>query len=502
MTHLMQWLLGSIPRLGSRGVDRPARGLGLVLLVSACACFLPAGEAAAEEDRPNVLFISVDDLGTWLGAYGRPYVHSPHIDRLAGEGMRFDRAYVQVPVCGASRGSMLTGIYPTRERFVSYDSMVEKEAPDAVTLPQFFRENGYHTVSIGKVFHHRRDTEERSWSEPAASPKQNPLHMADPESRQFISERGRGPIYEHPDVPDDEYFDGQVARMTLEALRRLRGQQEPFFLVAGFFNPHLPFYAPKRYWDLYERDEIPLAENRSRPEGAPGQLTGSGEFRSYHLRGLDEGSDEFHRIMRHGYFACVSYVDKLVGDILEELVRLELDGNTIVVLWADHGFNLGEHGFWGKHNLVRGSVQIPLIIRAPGTTREGTSTDALVESVDLFPTLASLAGLQPDEALRAQWDGADLTPLLKGTGAGPRDAVYTRWQGGDNVVTPRFSYTEYGDYRDGVRHAVAARMLFDRWSDPDEDANVAEREAHAATVQRLSGQLQRLMDRARAYAAP
>jgi iduronate 2-sulfatase len=197
--------------------------------------------------------------------------------------------------------------------------------------------------------------------------------------------------------------------------------------------------------------------------------------------------------MRHGYFACVSYVDKLVGDILDELVRLNRDGNTMVVLWGDHGFNLGEHGFWGKHNLVRGSVHI---IRAPGITRERTSSDALVESVDLFPTLVSLAGLPAGEELTAQWDGVDLTPLLRGVNISPRDAVYTRWQAGDNVVTPRFSYTQYGDYREGRRRAVSARMLFDRWLDPGEHVNVVDRQQYLPTVNRLSGQLHRLMEQA------
>jgi len=462
------------------------------------------GDADTPAQRPNVLFIMIDDLGTWLGSYGKPYVHSPHIDRLARSGMQFNRAYAAVPVCGASRSSMLTGMAPTRTRFTTARSSVDGDAKGAVTLPQLLRENGYHTISYGKVFDASSDTRERSWSEPPEVPGSDMyewgergfavLHTLDPESRQYVSERDRGPIYEHPDVADDEYFDGQVASLTIDKLREMKQRDEPFFLAAGFFNPHLPFYAPKRYWDLYDRDTIPLAEVRSRPEGAPRQLSGSTEYRAYHLRGMDVNSDEFHRVMRHGYFACVSYVDKLVGDILEELERLELHENTIVVLWGDHGFNLGEHGFWGKHNLTGGATHIPLLIRAPGVTQAGSTSEALVESVDIFPTLAALTGLEASEELARQWDGVDLTPVLKGHEEAPRDAAYTRWQDGDNLVTPRFSYTEYGRYQGGRRQNVVASMLFDLAEDPGENFNVVEEEEYLPVIPPLSERLLEIVE--------
>ncbi len=464
------------------------------------ALVFPAVAAA----KPNVLFIMVDDLGLWLGTYGRAYVHSPHIDALARGGVQFNRAYAQVPVCGASRSSMFTGIKPTHTRFTSARSSVDGDAKGSVTLPQFLREHGYHTISIGKVFDASSDTAERSWSEPPVVPGSDMyewgergfavLHTLDPESRNYVSRRGRGPVYELPDVEDDEYFDGQVAKLAIEKLRELKERDQPFFLAAGFFNPHLPFYAPKRYWDLYERDEIPLAEVRTRPRNAPRQLSGSSEFRSYHLRGMDVNSDEFHRVMRHGYFACVSYVDKLIGDMLAELERLDLHENTIVVLWSDHGFNLGEHGFWGKHNLMGGSTQIPMLIRAPGVTQPGSTSDALVESLDLFPTLAALTGIEPGEELTAQWDGIDLTPLLKGSGEIQREAAYTRWRSGDNLVTRQFSYTEYGRYRSGTRQGIDASMLFDLEQDPGENTNVVEKEEYRPHVPPLSRLLRSIVE--------
>ena len=493
-------------RLKSNSLPASWSSALIILVVSLVTRLSVHGDIGARDKRPNVLFIMVDDLGPWLGTYGRDYVHSPHIDALAQSGMQFNRAYAQVPVCGASRSSMFTGILPTQTRFTKARSSVEGDAPGAVTLPQLMRENGYHTYSVGKVFDASSDTAERSWSEPPVVPGADMyewgergfavFHTFDPESANYVSGRGRGPIYEHPDVEDDAYFDGQVAKWAIEKLREMKEGEAPFFLAAGFFNPHLPFYAPKRYWDLYDRDEIPLAEVRTRPQNAPSQLTGSHEFRAYHLKGMNVNSDEFHRVMRHGYFACVSYVDKLIGDMLAELEQLDLHENTIVVLWGDHGFNLGEHGFWGKHNLMGGSTHIPLLIHAPGVTRPGSTSDALVESTDLFPTLAALTGIEPSAELAAQWDGMDLSPLLDGSADDiPREAAYTRWRHGDNIVTWRFSYTEYGRYRGGTRQEVVDSMLFDLKKDPGENINVVAKEKYRPFVTPLSEHLLQVLSR-------
>ncbi len=451
--------------------------------VAACILLWVCGAITAATGRPNILFLFIDDLRPELGCYGSPQVKSPHIDRLAAQGMRFDRAYCQVPVCGASRASLMTGILPTARRFVSYSTYAQRDAPGATTLPQLFRETGYTTLSNGKVFHHRDDCEARSWSEPAWSAGAHD-ESHDPDTIRLKSKRGRGRIYESPDVADDAYPDGRVALKTIADLQRLKHSGKPFFLACGFTRPHLPFYAPKRYWDLYGRDTIQIAGNRSRPEGAPGELKGSGEFRSYHLADFDENSDDFHRMMRHGYLACVSYVDKLVGDVLAELDRLDLSGSTIVVLWGDHGWHLGEHEFWGKHNTMHLSTRVPLIVRVPG--RQSGHTAALVETTDLYPTLCALAGLAVPETAQ----GRSFAALLDQPGQPFREVAYSRFMNGDAVISGRFNYTSYNRGK--------AEMLYDLDKDPDENRNVANDPEYQEAVAKMRKLLAQRQDEASA----
>ena len=441
------------------------------LLFAACAL----GANAIE--KPNVLFIAVDDLRTELGCYGAPQVKSPNIDRLASEGVTFNRAYCNVPVCGASRAILMTGIYPTSKRFVQYHTWAEKHAPGAVTLAQVFKESGYTTISNGKIFHHKTDCDAVSWSEPSWRPKMIALDTLDPESKKKLSKKGRGRIYEHPDVADNAYPDGMFAEKTIADLRKLKKAGKPFFLACGFNKPHMPFYAPKKYWGLYERKEIELADNRYRPKGAPDALHGSGEFKSYHLAGLDPKSDEFHRLMKHGYFACVSYVDKLIGDLLAELKRLDLEDNTIVVLWGDHGWHLGQHDFWGKHNTMHHSLRIPLIVKVPGRTT-GKPSDSFVEAVDIFPTLCELAGIKGPDQLQ----GRSFTALLDNPSQKFRDHIYSRFVKGDAIVNERFSYTRYS-----VKGFN--QMLYDHAKDPDENQNLARNPEYAATIKKMDEML-------------
>lgn len=428
-------------------------------------------------ERPNVLFISIDDLRPELGCYGSPQVKSPNIDKLAAQGVTFRRAYCQVPVCGASRASLMTGILPTATRFTSFRSQVDVDAPRATTLPEAFKNAGYTTLSNGKVFHHQEDTQERSWSEPAWRPEIGHMASHDPETTRRLSRRERGRIYEAPDVPDDAYFDGLVAQKTIEDLRRLKEEGKPFFLVCGFIRPHLPFYAPKKYWDLYERDGIQIADNRHRPKNAPRALSGSGEYRSYHLGDYQDNSPNFHRMMRHGYMATVSYVDKLTGDILAELDRLGLADDTIVVLWGDHGFHLGEHNFWGKHNTMHLATRVPLIVRVPG--KKGGHSAALVETSDIFPTLASLAGI----AVPAPVQGRSFEALLEQPDLPFREVAYTRFNRADAVITERFTYTSY--------NRGESEMLYDLEKDPDENENVAGHPDYQDTVKRMRTLLKR-----------
>jgi arylsulfatase A-like enzyme len=428
--------------------------------------------------KPNVLFIVIDDLKTELNCYGQSQIKTPNIDNLAGESLLFNRAYVQNPVCGASRCSMLSGLRPTDKRFWDYNSKVDVDAPGTITLPQAFKENGYHTLSNGKVFHHLEDTEARSWSENAWLPKNysSGRTMLDEDSPNHIGGlRERGPFFESPDVPDSAYVDGKILQKSIDDLKRLSKKDDPFFLAVGFLKPHLPFYAPKKYWDLYNEDSIQLASNRYRPEDAPASLKGSSEIRFYHGMDIDYNSDAFHKKAKHGYYACVSYADALVGKLLETLDSLELDDNTIVVLVGDHGWHLGEHDFWGKHNTLHNAINAPMIFRAPGF-KGNTQTDALVEFIDIYPTLCELTGIDLPEHVQ----GKSFVPLMKEPKRKWKEAVFTRYKYGNAVVTENYTYTEYSG------NGLEENMLYNLNQDAEENINIAGKEEYKEVVKMMS----------------
>jgi len=370
------------------------RSVGLGAVAMAMPRHLFARKRSAEgEKRPNVLFIAVDDLRPQLGCYGHKQMLSPNIDRLGNEGVIFLRSYCQVPVCGASRASLLTGVRPARDRFISYDVWAQKDLPDALVLPKHFKNNGYHTISNGKVFHHRTDCRD-SWSEEPWRPKGAWRNYLLEENKKLAEKNPSqaGPAYEAADVSDNAYFDGMIADKAISDLRRLRDMDKPFFLALGFLKPHLPFNAPKKYWDLYKREEIDLAENPFRPKGAPdAALHNWGELRAY--EGIPKKGplpDELARTLIHGYYACVSCTDAQIGRVLSEVDRLGLRDDTIVLLWGDHGWNLGEHGLWCKHCNFETSLYSPLIVRAPGV-KPGVRTNALTEYLDIYRVLGYLS---------------------------------------------------------------------------------------------------------------
>lgn len=428
--------------------------------------------------RPNVLFIAIDDLRPELGCYGAKHIKSPNIDKLAREGVLFNRVYCQAPHCAPSRSSLLSGVSTMEYEGIAFTP--EDLAPGKTTLPAAFRNAGYHTINNGKIYHQRVDGKD-GWSEEPFSLVNGPednnhITFHDKASANYILEKNqRGPFYEAPDVPDNAYIDGQTCDKTIQDLKRLAKMGKPFFLACGFVRPHLPFYAPKKYWDLYDREKIALADNRYKPINAPDALSGSGEFGSYHDRGIQYNSDEFHKIARHGYYACVSYADALVGNILATLDELDLRKNTIVVLWGDHGWNLGEHDFWSKHNLLYTSKNAPLIISAPGYEKDA-KTDGIAELLDVYPTLIELAGLQPPKHL----EGKSLVPLLKNPDAAGKKAAYTKWRNGESITTERYTYTEWDK---------GQRMLFDLLNDPDENVNIADDPAYEDIVKQLKQML-------------
>ncbi|MEQ8786315.1 MAG: sulfatase [Pirellulaceae bacterium] len=444
------------------------------------------GPALADQ-RPNILFIAVDDLRPQLSCYGEGHIHSPNIDRLAASGVLFERAYCMVPTCGASRASLMTGIRPARNRFVSYQTWAQKDAPGITTVNTHFRTNGYHTASLGKVFHHPED-HAAGWSEPAWRPKgvpwyRRPENQALHEQRQKQGARNRGPAWESADVADDAYADGVLANRALDDLRRLKALDKPFFLAVGFFKPHLPFIAPQKYWDLYDPETIQLPDNYYVPKDAPQEsIHSSGELRAYAgIPAKGRVSDETARNLIHGYYACVSYTDSQIGKLLDELDRLDLADNTIVVLWGDHGWNLGEHTLWCKHSCYETSMQIPLIVRAPGISGKQRRS-GLVESIDLYPTLCELAGLPLPDHLQ----GRSFATLMKNPEAEWKSAAVGRFQNGDTIRTDTFRFTEYSD-KNGKQ---TSRMLYDHNADPGENANVAT--SHRDAVGELTAELHKL----------
>lgn len=449
-----------------------------------CMAILLAATSLEAADRPNALFIAVDDLRPEFTCYGVPRMVTPNLDRLAARGVRFEHAYCNIAVCGASRASIMTGLRPTPDRFTSYLTRVDEDAPDVTSLPLLFRENGYHTVSNGKVYHHRTD-DARAWSEPAWRPSTSSIWWALPENRALATgERSRGPAYESADVSDSEYPDHQICDKSLADMRRLASENQPFFLACGFYRPHLPFVAPKKYWDLYPAEQVTLPDNMFFPHDLPEAFAYSwGELRAYH--GIPQQgpvAEETARELIRGYHACVSFVDAQVGRLLDELDRLGIADNTIIVLWGDHGWQLGEHGFWCKHTNFEVATRTPLLIAGPQL--EGNRVcERLVEYVDVYPTLCELAGLPQPEHLQGQ----SLRPLLENVDAEFKDVVITRHGGGDSIRTPDYRYMEMR--AQGGRGQLRGVGLFDLRIDPQENQNVAEHPDYAAVRRELQSRL-------------
>ena len=444
--------------------------------------------ACTAHARPNVLFIIVDDLRAELPIYGQDHIRAPHIDRLASEGVVFANAYANVPVCGASRASLMTGLRPTRTRFVNYHSRADKDAPEATPLHAFLKAHGYHTESMGKVMHDRDDLEDgwsvAPWSAQAGVAKDRATgfrNYQDPDNIAVFRKSGAGPATEALDVPDNAYFDGQTADRAVAALERLAQNEQPFFLAVGFVKPHLPFTAPRKYWDLYDREAIELAQVRTMPEGIPGEARHSfGELRRYSDVPDDPREpvdDQLARKLKHGYYASVSYADAQVGRVLDTLRALELDSSTIVVLIGDHGWSLGEHGLWAKHSPFDVATRTVAVVKAPGFEDTGTAK-GLIEFVDLYPTLVGLVGLEPPGHVQ----GESFAPLLADTDAPGKKAVFPRWKNADVVKSERYALTRWSNRQGNT----VAEMMFDHANDRDEIENIARDTGYEPAKRELS----------------
>lgn len=467
--------------------------LGIYLTSISLAMQSPAVAAA---EKPNVLMILVDDLKPALGCYGDKLAITPNIDRLAARGIRFDLAYCNQAVCAPSRFTLMLGSHSTSTGLYGLGSRLRQVIPDAVTIPQHFAKHGYRTESLGKIFHigHGNEGDPESFSVEHFPDKV--IEYLDPDSTDggkltreeayFTNQKlgqirslPRGAAFESPEAEDIEYADGRVAAETIRRLRAAQQLREnegtPFFIAAGFVRPHLPFSAPKKYWDMHDPAKLPMPEHEDLPLDAP-QVARKrgGEINNYKpVPTQGEIGNELKHQLIHGYYASTTFVDAQIGKVIDELDRLELTENTIIVLWGDHGFHLGDLGIWTKHTNYEQANRIPILFHAPGATRPNTSTKQLAESVDIYPTLAELAGL-PAPTGPQRIDGLSLVPVLKDPSARVRDHAYHAYPKrtlGQAIRTERYRFVEWRN--PGAPPKTAQFELYDYEVDPLETKNLA-----------------------------
>ena len=534
-----------------------------IFLVLPFAILPFSGIADRSDRRPNVLFIAIDDLRPELGCYGSPMAKSPNLDKLAKEGMRFDRAYCQQAICSPSRASLMTGARPDEIGVIENTAYFRELNPEIVTLPQHFIKHGYEAVYCGKIYHGRMTDDKHSWSRKPAytrcpvKMKWLPGNYALPENQKLwasnkekmLAKYGKagsgglvhGPAYESADVPDHAYSDGFSTRLAIATLKdhREKKPKQPLFLALGFKKPHLDFVAPKKYWDLYDREKIKLAkQNKSPKGGAATGLHASFELRTRH--GIPKKGpigQELAKILLHGYYACVSYVDAQIGMMLEALDEAGIRDDTVIVVWGDHGWHLGDMGIWGKATNYEIATRVPLIVWTPEMKARGESTSALVELIDLYPTLCELADLPrpghlsgkslvplldepkrqwskhaisqfPNPALR-EWAANPLSPGMRQTFFGPLieevETKIIKQQGnswdrelfenhlmGYSLRTEAYRLVAWLDYRDLDTKPVFLE-LYDQKADPDETRNVAS--ANQGKTEALLRQLKRQLTR-------
>lgn len=475
--------------------------------LSALFCCLLASAFAAAA-RPNVLLLIADDLRPQLGCYGDPIVKTPHLDAFARDALRFERAYVQSAICSPSRNSFLSGLRPATTGLRGFGKTIRDAVPEVVTLPQHFKQSGYRTVALGKIFHVYAETglgsenDAASWSEPHWLPS-NPIWGPEQTRirERLIAEATaagktfkhshdwpRGTAFDAPDVSDEALRDGETAGRAADFLRaRAAAKDGPFFLAVGFYQPHLPFVAPKKYFDLYAAEKLPIPTNDSPPRGAPAYSVNRGMAGAFHGFPPPAQQDAaFKRRYLQAYLASISYMDACAGRVLDTLRATGLDRETIVVFLGDHGYLMGEHGSWGhKHCNYEMAVRAPLLVAAPGMKARGHHSPALVEFVDLYATLAELARLPAP----ARHEGLSFAPLLDEPDRPWKSAAFSEMMRGGRLGrtlrTADFRYVEWTD----KAGAVVARELYDHRTDSAENENLAGDPAHAARVAELSAQL-------------
>ncbi len=486
---------------------------------------------SSQDKRPNVLFVIFDDLRPELGCYGNTEIKTPHLDALAGQGMCFTQSYCQAAVCAPSRASAMTGLRPDSTRVWHLGDKFRETIPDVVTIPQHFHKYGYYTVSMGKIFHNYMPDPVSFDEADLRPPEYNTPELIDRDAETFyydeelkkeqaevrarrIKERpdryaggwAYGRSTECSDAPDNAFYDGAQTDLAIETLKRLKTKDQPFFLAVGYFRPHLPFVAPKKYWDLYDRDTLSMARNPYLPENAPFmamnsayELTNCYDLEYVKHPAVFRLPEQTARRLKHGYYASVSYVDACFGKLMAGLKDLGLDDNTIVVAWGDHGWKLGEHGSWCKQTNYNIDTRIPLIVRSPQMKAPGKPCHRLTELVDVYPTLCDLAGLDIPEDL----EGLSLKPLMDDPNLPWKSAVFSQFHRrpkvspdrkrymGYSMVTPDYHYVEWYTWDNETNKAGnhVATELYNLHIDSDENVNIANRPENALTIKQLTQQL-------------
>lgn len=485
------------------------------------------------ESKPNVIFISVDDLRPELSVYGNKMIKTPNFDRLSNMGITFNNAYCQIAVCAPSRASVLTGLRPDSNKVLVLGQEFRQLLPNALTIPQQFKKAGYYTVSIGKIFHNKMP-DSISFDEPDLRPDQYlTKDMVDRDAESFYYDDeikkehtevrlqrlaanpnaygggwGYGRFMEVADCQDDDLYDGAQTSLAIKTISRIKQKKEPFFLDLGYYRPHLPFVAPKKYWNMYDPMKIPMAENDYVPYNSPSVAS----YNNYELRGcydLEWVKDPITfrmpestaRALKHGYYASVTYVDALIGRLLDYLEKEKMLDNTIIVLWGDHGWKLGEHNSWGKFTNFVNDTRIPLIAYAPSIKNKGLKTDELVEAIDMYPTLCDLAGIEIPDYLH----GTSFKKLMNEKGIEWKNAVFNqflRMPGqsvdsdknhyiGYSMIVKDYHYVEwyYYDWQKKLLGDLLATELYNLKKDPAENHNIAIYPQNRDLIKKLSKQL-------------
>ena len=464
----------------------------IIFLVGLLFCFgCQPSSQTTEKKKPNILFIAIDDLRPELGCYGSPIAKSPNLDALAADGILFNKAYCQQAICSPSRASLMTGTRPETVGIIENYTYFRDLNPDIITLPQHFRANGYETVYHGKIYHGKFTDEDLSWSRKPATdkvtvpkPKLVGGYASEDNQKIFRDNQeairkkyssvehyalGRGPAYERADVPDHTYPDGYNVDLAIATMKDMLAQNDkPFFLGLGFVMPHLDWRAPAKYWDMYDRDAIPMAEHQSAPEdGAAMGLHASFELRvraGIPKSGPIEG--DLARTLKHGYLACVSYIDAQIGRMIAALDDAGIRDNTIIIVWGDHGWHLGDMGVWGKATNYEIGTRVPLMIWTPDLLKKnrGKKTDALVELIDMYPTLCDLAGIEKP----AHLEGYSFEPLLQNPSLSWKTAAFSQYpnpalrEWAANPLTSGMRETYFGPLIEEVESRIIDQQQ-DKW---------------------------------------